>query len=70
VASIDGNVFGGCLKMTEYDFSTHTSIPTLVNVNAFNQISALCVINVPASLFDEWKIATNWNTYANYMVGV
>ena len=38
--------------------------------NAFNGINPLCKIKVPASLETEWKEATNWATYADYIGGV
>ena len=70
VTSIGTNVFNNCYGVAFYDFSNHTSVPTLANTNAFTNISADCQIRVPASLVDEWKAATNWSTYANYIVGV
>ena len=53
--------------MREYDFSQFTAIPTLANINAFNNINAQCKIVVPDELYDEWIAATNWATYANYI---
>ena len=70
VTSIRDNAFNNCYGVAFYDFSNHTSVPTLANTNAFTNISADCQIRVPASLVDEWKAATNWSTYANYIVGV
>ena len=55
--------------MKYYDFSTHTSVPTL-NKNVFSGIPDDCQIRVPAALYDSWKSATNWSTYADYIVGV
>ena len=70
VTSIGTYVFSGCYGVAFYDFSNHTSVPTLANTNAFTNISSDCQIRVPVSLVDEWKSATNWSTYANYIVGV
>ena len=70
VKSIDSDAFSSCYGVAFYDFSNHTSVPTLANTNAFTGISADCQIRVPASLVDEWKAATNWSTYADYIVGV
>lgn len=70
VSTISGNTFYLCWSVIEYDFSEHTSVPTLSNTSAFNGINAICKIKVPASLESEWKTATNWSTYANYIVGV
>ena len=51
-----------------YDFSTHTSVPTLSNVSAFSNISSDSKIIVPDALYDEWITATNWSSYANIII--
>jgi hypothetical protein len=56
--------------MKYYDFSQHTSVPTLPNANGFSYIPSDCEIRVPMALVDEWKAATNWSTYADKIVGV
>ena len=70
VTSIGKAAFISCYSVAFYDFSNHTSVPTLSNTNAFGSIAADCQIRVPTSLADAWKAATNWSTYANYIVGV
>ena len=70
VTSIGTYAFSYCYSAAFYDFSNHTSVPTLANTNAFNDIPADCQIRVPASLVNEWKAATNWATYADHIVGV
>ena len=70
VSSIAAEAFFSCFNIKEYDFSECTVVPTLANVNAFSGINGLCKIKVPKSLESEWKAATNWSTYANYIVGV
>lgn len=70
VTSIGTYAFNGCHCVAFYDFSNHTGVPTLSNTNAFSGIPADCQIRVPASLVDTWKAATNWSTYASYIVGV
>ena len=70
VTSIGVRAFSNCYSVAFYDFSNHTSVPTLANTSAFTGIAADCQIRVPASLVDEWKAATNWSTYADYIVGV
>lgn len=70
VTTIGARAFSGCYGMRYYDFSNHTSIPTLANTDAFTGIPADCEIRVPAALVDEWKAATNWATYADQIVGV
>ena len=70
VTSIGNNAFRYCYGMRFYDFSTHTSVPTLSSTNAFNSMPADCEIRVPSALYDEWIAATNWATYADYIVAV
>ena len=67
---INSNAFQNCYGVRYYDFTHHTAVPTLSNTNAFSGIAADCEIRVPAALADEWKAATNWATYASYIVGV
>ena len=70
VTNIGSNAFNYCFSIIEYDFSTFTSVPTLSNKNAFNDINGLCKMLIPSALIDTWKAATNWSTYAKYMVAV
>lgn len=68
VTSIGSRAFGFCYGMHYYDFSTHTSIPTLVNTDAFNSIPTDCKIVVPDNLYETWIGTTNWSTYASYII--
>ena len=70
VTSIAAGAFTNCYGILSYDFTACTSVPTLANANAFTGINANCEIQVPAALVDEWKAATNWATYADYIEGV
>ena len=70
VTSISSQAFRNCTGVRYYDITQHTTIPTLSSTDAFNGIAADCEIRVPAVLADEWKAATNWATYADYIVGV
>ena len=70
VTSINSKTFYNCYGVRYYDFTHHTTVPTLSNTDAFNGIAADCEIRVPVALADEWKAATNWATYADYIVGV
>ena len=70
VTSIGSGTFGYCYGVAHYDFSQHAAVPTLSNIDAFSGIPSDCEIRVPAALVDEWKAATNWSTYADYIVGV
>ena len=70
VTSIGSSAFYSCQGMRYYDFSACTAIPALSNTNAFNGIPSDCQMLIPSALFDEWSAATNWATYASYMVAV
>lgn len=68
VTSIGNEAFYNCYSVAFYDFSHHTSVPTLSNINAFTGILSNCKIIVPDSLYDTWIAATNWSIYADYIV--
>ena len=70
VESINSAAFQYCYSVRYYDFSQHTSVPTLASTDAFSGIPADCEIRVPAALYDEWIAATNWATYADKIVAV
>ena len=67
VTSIGISAFSSCCVIIKYDFTSATSIPTLSATNAFADINGICKIYVPDALYDEWIVATNWATYANYI---
>ena len=70
ITYINSSTFANCYGMRYYDFSTCTDIPSLLNTNAFNGIPSDCQMLIPEALYDEWSTATNWVTYASYMVAV
>ena len=70
VTSISNYAFQNCYGMRYYDFSSCTAVPALSNKNAFSKIPSDCQMLIPAALYDEWVAATNWATYASYMVAV
>lgn len=70
VTSIERSTFGSSGGVRYYDFTKHTTVPTLSNSSAFSSIPADCEIRVPAALYDRWIVATNWTTYAEYIVAV
>ena len=70
IASIPAQVFLRCYPLRFVDFTHCTAVPTLANVNAFDQTHAQLEIRVPASLADAWKAATNWSSLADHIVGV
>lgn len=67
--SIGSYAFRFCLSVAFFDFTACTTVPTLAGSNVF-AMPYDCQIRVPASLVDAWKAATNWSTYADYIVGV
>ena len=70
IASIPAQVFQRCYPLRFVDFTHCTAVPTLANVNAFDQTHSQLEIRVPASLVSAWKAATNWSSLADHIVGV
>ena len=70
IASIPAQVFQRCYPLRFVDLTHCTAVPTLANVNAFNQTHPQLEIRVPASLVAAWKAATNWSSLADHIVGV
>ena len=70
VMSIEAMSFRGCQSLKAVYFTSHSTVPTLVDSSAFGAIPDDCEFFVPAALVDEWKAATNWSTYASQIVGV
>ena len=70
VTDLAYGTFSNCLAMEIYDFTACTAVPTLRSIDVFSKIPTTCQIKVPASLYDEWIAATNWSTYADYIVAV
>lgn len=70
ITSIGEQTFERCENVQYYDFTSHTSIPTLSNTNAFTNIKTGCEIRVPAALYNDWINADNWSTYSDYIVAI
>ena len=68
VTSILGGAFNGCESMKDYHFLS-TTPPTLGGTNVFTGIPSDCKIYVPSASLTAYQTATNWSTYASYMVG-
>jgi hypothetical protein len=68
VTSIATKAFQDCYGMKEYHFKS-TTPPTLANSDAFTNMQSDCVIYVPSAKLNDYKTASNWNTYASQMVG-
>ena len=55
------------------DMTSYTSVPTIQSSTFSNRTKppyGTLEIRVPASLYDTWKAATNWTTWASYIVPV
>lgn len=70
VTSIKNSAFGYCYSVAFYDFTKHTSVPTLEAQGSFNKIPSDCVIKVPLSLLEEWESTTNWSVFDVEIIGV
>ena len=68
VTSIGSNTFYNCYGVAEYHLLP-TTPPTLSDTSAFTGILPDCKIYVPAASLTAYQEATNWSTYASYMVG-
>lgn len=69
VKSIGSRAFAQQNACIEYDFTRCDSVPTLANVDAFDDYALKNnpKIIVPDILYDEWINATNWAEYADYI---
>jgi hypothetical protein len=67
ITTIQSSAFGGS-GIGKFDFSALEAVPTLENTNAFSGTLATSKIIVPDALYDDWKAATNWSTYADRIV--
>ena len=68
LTSISGGLFSDNFKIKLYDFTNFTSTPSLSNTNVFRGIKEICKIVVPDDLYATWISATNWSTFANYII--
>ena len=66
ITSIGATAFDGCTSIETYILKALIP-PTLTDVNAFSGIHSACKIFVPDSSLNNYKKATNWVTYANYI---
>jgi hypothetical protein len=69
VMTIGASAFTYLYALKYFDFTSHESVPTLF-ASSITSIPNDCEIRVPAALYDEWIAATNWATYADYIVAV
>lgn len=55
-------MFSGCTSLELVDMTGSTGVPTLSNVNNFQNTNATYKIVVPDSLYNTWIAATNWSS--------
>ena len=69
ITSIGNNTFNSCTSLYIIDLTAFTdpqSIPTLANINAFQNIPTQAQFLVAhQSMYDAFTTATNWSTYAS-----
>ena len=66
INQLDSNSLSNNTAMEEYIFQS-TIPPTMVNTSAFNAIPLSCKIYVPDASVTDYKTATNWAIYADYI---
>ena len=69
VTSVGRNAFTNCYNLRTVDFTSCTAVPTSAS-NVFYNCPETLQILVPAALYDEWVVATNWANYASMIVAV
>ena len=67
ISTIGKTTFQSCFLLRRYDFSMHTTIPTIPRGEPFANISALAKIIVPDNLYAEWRSSTYWSAYSDYI---
>ncbi|MBP3496792.1 MAG: leucine-rich repeat domain-containing protein [Alistipes sp.] len=66
VTNIESSAFSNCSGVAFFDFSNHSTIPTLGSATVFSTTYGKII--VPDALYDEWIVATNWATYASQII--
>ena len=61
-------MFNGCTSLELVDMTGSTGVPTLSNVNNFDNTNDTYKIVVPDSLYDNWIAATNWASIASHIM--
>ena len=66
--SIGENMFNGCTSLELVDMTGSTGVPTLSNVNNFDNTNDTYKIVVPDSLYDTWIASTNWSSISSHIM--
>lgn len=69
LTSIETNAFNNLGSCRIYDFTELEAVPTLAQ-GVFGWLNPQTKILVPVTLEAQWKAATNWSEYADYIYGV
>ena len=67
ITRFNGYCFGGCSNLAKVVIRQNTSVCTLSSTNVFNSTpiaNGEGFIYVPDELLEDYKVATNWSTYA------
>ena len=62
ITSVAAKAFNANVGLRTIDFSHNTTIPTLANVDAFQNTPTDRQIIVPDALYDDWILADNWKS--------
>ena len=69
VTIINAYTFRNCSNLATIDFgSTRSTVPTLMNINAFSGCPNDYRILVPSSLLDTWKANASWSSISQHIV--
>ena len=69
VSNIGDETFESCYAITEYDFTKCNNV-VILGSNCFNNISPICKIKVPSSLYNTYINASNWSLLIDYIEAV
>lgn len=67
VTEIQQDAFKGCNSILKYDFSKSVTVPKLKSANGITVNNGTEIV-VPPTLYKQWRAATNWAKYKDYIV--
>lgn len=70
LTKIQAGAFKDNYGIKKYDFSECLQVPSLDNINAFNNMSEDCKIVVPDNLLTEWKETSNWTDLSSHIISI
>jgi hypothetical protein len=69
IATIEAYTFYNCYNLKKIVIEKTDALVTLAATDAFSSTNADLKIYVPDALVNDYKTETNWNIYADYIVG-